>query len=421
MRVPTTTAIVLTAALLAACSTSSQGTLTLPSRSNAGAAGVGAPEFPHGPMGYEQMLKWFIAGKMTRPASKTTLEKWLKDYGDREVFHPRVSRAAGKIAAWVNVSPNYLLGETNFFKKTVMVINTNPGKASDTAGCYNSAGLKIDHNANVLLSCGETQNPSTGTAYDVGGAQEYSSTGALVAQYNGGCANNIPGCVSATGYGVDAATDTSGNVYVADEYYDACGSDSCSDETGFQIWTSPSSSVFASVNGAAEGYNVYSVGYFDVDSAGNIWTSFYGVELLPHIAGMGIAEVTGATSGSPTFTVVVPPGTLPGTMVTDNAGFPGIYVAGTTATVIDPFNQTVYQYSLPITPSSTPSTLGTTQKSISGCGDPIEGGWNEPSTRFAIGDGCGWVDTLTSSGKATAHVHKNFNGIKAAAYTPSNK
>jgi hypothetical protein len=155
-----------------------------------------------------------------------------------------------------------------------------------------------------------------------------------------------------------------------------------------------------------------------VDSAGNVWTEFVGCEQYgSYICGVGIAEVSGVSSGNPSFSVVVAPGVLQGSI--DNVGG-GIYVAGSSATVSDIYNQTVYQYTLPITPTSTPSILGVTRENRQFCGSPSLGGFNASGTAFAAADLCGWVDTLTGH-KPGVLTNISFVGITAAGYAPSNK
>ena len=162
-----------------------------------------------------------------------------------------------------------------------------------------------------------------------------------------------------------------------------------------------------------------SVYNFDVDGSGNVWTSFLGCqEYYTYLCGFGIAEVTGVSSGSPTLSVVVPPGVLPGSTDTPIS----IYVAGSTATVSipDSYYRTVYQYALPITPSSQPTIYGVTRQNFELCGAPANGGFNASGTTFAIGDLCGWIDTLAGR-RAGIITNYQLEGTLTAAYAPSNK
>lgn len=428
--------VVVAGAMLAACSSSPIGTSAVPGSpsgiSQSGHTGGGyspdggfhgIPQFPRGKISQEGMLKWWIAGKMPGPASKSVLKQWLKIYENRASFHPQVSRGAASVGMWVNNSAaGYLIGMKTNGKKAVMAINTVSN------GCYNSPGMKVDHNQNVWLACGNTASGS------VGGVQEYSHTGTLLNTYNGNCPSNIPAseCLGAFGEGYDVGT-SGGSVILSEEYVEwyyegtgaGCYSGFCyKDGTGFYVWSSPSSQpYFVNVyyNGAG-GLDIYDVGYMDVDGSGNVYAYYYGYDENNGLSGTGIAEFSNLTSPSgPTVTDIVPAGTLPGT----NYGYwGGVAVNGSSSklTVIQSYNQTAYVYGLPFNPSGTPTALGPTQKNLVGCGEPIVGGWNSGEVKIAIGDACGWVDTITSGNDATkAIANINFSGVAAAGYSPSDR
>ena len=140
------------------------------------------------------------------------------------------------------------------------------------------------------------------------------------------------------------------------------------------------------------------------------------------MTGTGVAEFSNLTN-PPAWTVtdLVAAGTLPGTAYGYWGGI-AVNGASTKLTVIQSYNQTAYAYGLPFNPSSTPTAYGPTLKNITGCGEPIVGGWNSPETKIAIGDACGWVDTISSGNDATkAIANINFNGASGAGYSPSDK
>jgi hypothetical protein len=289
--------------------------------------------------------------------------------------------------------------------------------------------MKVDASGNAWISCADWYN---GMTY-AGSAEEYSNTGTLVNTYKGACPSNLVGCQSWSGFGDDVAFDGSGGVYVADPVAQPCVGtpSSCTVEngTGFEYFASPSSQpIYSNVYGnqpsgcASACTNVSSVYYFDVDSSGNIWTTFYGCEEYgSYLCGIGIAEVTGVSSGNPSFSIVVAPGVLAGSLNPYFNYIGGIFISGGTVTLTDGYNRTVYQYALPITPSSVPSTLGVTRANPAGLGLPLIGGFNATGSTFVVADAYGWVDRL-KGGKATVMTNINFaNGITAAGYAPSNK
>jgi hypothetical protein len=319
-----------------------------------------------------------------------------------------------------SAASSYLLGVTADGKKDVYAINVSQN------GCNGGAGMKVDGNGNAWISC-------SGYGYNGGGsAQEYSNTGTLVNTYIGGCPSNLSGCNSWSSYAEDVAVDGSGGVYVAlPQTAPVVCNPTCSYQFGtvWEYFASPSSQpIYSNVYGdqpvgcSSNCTNVSYVYLFDVDRSGNIWTNFNGCEEYgSFICGTGIAEVTGVSSGNPSFTVVVAPGVLPGSV----NGFPpaenaGIYISGSTATVTDNYNRHIYQYTLPITPSSTPSTFGITRQNFQFCGNPLAGGFNASGSTFAVGDTCGWVDTLKGH-KFRALTNIGFAGVTAAGYAPSNK
>lgn len=382
---------------------------------------LGKPQFPPRGTSYEGMLKWFADGKMPGPAPRWFMKKWLHDYMNRSAYHPHPAKNAGKLALWAYIGGyNWLLGVTTNGRKDVYAINVRQNN------CESGSGMKVDGSGNAWITCADWYNGS-----DYGGsAEEYSNTGSLLNTYKGGCPSNLSGCQSWQAFGYDVAPDGSGGVYVADLAAAPCvgsSASNCTSETGagWEYFASPSSQpIYSNVYGnqpsgcVSNCTNVGVILGFDVDSAGNIWTEFNGCEEYGSFyCGVGIAEVSGVSSGNPSFSIVVAPGVLQGSI--DNYDG-GIYVVGSTATVGDPWNQTVYQYSLPITISSTPSILGVTRENPQFCGSPFMGGFNASGSAFAVADLCGWVDTLKGH-KAGVLTNIGFNGITAAGYAPSNK
>jgi hypothetical protein len=381
----------------------------------------GKLQFPPRGTSYVGMLKWFADGKMPAPAPRPFMKRWLHDYLNRSSYHPHSARKAGTLAIWAYIGNyNWLLGVTANGRRDVYTIDVRQNN------CLSGQGMKVDGSGNAWISCSEWYN---GLDY-WGSAEEYSNTGALLNTYKGGCPSNVSGCQAWDAFGNDVAPDGNGGVYVGDLISAPCVGSSPSgcypqNGTGWEYFASPSSQpVYSNVYGtqpsgcSSNCTFVSQVGSFDVDRSGNVWTEYQDCQVFfPPFCGVGIAEVTGVSSGNPSFSVVVAPGVLPGT---SEGGSVGIYVAGSTATVGDTFNQTVYQYALPITPSSTPSILGVTPENPQFCGSPFAGGFNASGSAFAVADLCGWVDTLHGS-RARALANIGFQGVTAAGYAPSNK
>ena len=104
----------------------------------------------------------------------------------------------------------------------------------------------------------------------------------------------------------------------------------------------------------------------------------------------------------------------------------GVYISnrGTVANVIDQDARMVYQFKLPITPSSTPfNALGPTPI-IDGYGDPDAGGMNSKDSSMIIGDGYGWDDVgevSSNSWSVATNEELVETGVEAAGFTPSDK
>jgi hypothetical protein len=400
--------------------------------------GFHVPVFPKGKMTRQDMLKWWLAGKMPGPASREAMKVWLKGLESHRPIRLNLYRG-GTVGIWAvdqdayycpnssTCSYGIVLGQTASGNKTVAVLTP------ESNGCDESIGLKVDHAQNVWLTCGST------SYYDAGGAQEYTKAGTVSATYNGGCPANQPPsepCERFYGYGLDNA-ETANTVFVSDEYfydYYGCGYYECETYgTGFEYWPKSNPSAQPTLinlydNGMG-GLDIYDVSYFDVDSSGNIWTYYYGCDnLYPYGCGTGVAEITNPTNPS-TMNVVdaIPPGSLPG-----YSNWGGIYVSSNPARLnvmeSDPSTRQILQYSF--APSggigSLQNTLGPTKTNLEGCGEPLMLGFNQGDSRVVSGeDYCGntWLDV----GKVAHNTWKepispNFEyGLEGVGFTPSDK
>ena len=92
--------------------------------------------------------------------------------------------------------------------------------------------------------------------------------------------------------------------------------------------------------------------------------------------------------------------------------------------VIDQDARENAQYSLPFSPSEAPfNILGPTPTNLFGFGDPIQGTFNSGSTKFAVGDAYGWIDSATvstNSWKANANINCS-DGCFGTTYQPSDR
>lgn len=437
----TAVSIALAAGLFAGCSTTQQGSSALPGSSSVGQSHHvgsmgfkgGVPQYPKGPMTRERMLKWFIAGKMLGTTSRENMVRDLKALEaakgrSHPAFHP--DKAAVRI--WTN-NPyeDEIIGTDNIGKGVVGTSITTTAN-----GCYAGMGIKVDHNKNIWESCSETTVGSS--LMTIGGVSEYDKSGNPLALYNGGCPTNIPvsQCANFSGYGLDVAT-TQSTVFVSDEYMEAqytcngsqCGSNpNCTYQpyhydwacyaiySGFEYWPSGSPTTqptMIDLTTLIPGSTVYNTSYFDVDSAGNIWTYAYGA--TGSVSGTGIVEITNPTT-SPVATVAVPFGSMSGQYYW---GMSYVSNHGAVLNVTDPFAASTYQYNL------SPSFTGTPFNTLGPVGsEPLLGGFNKYDTRLVQADvtysgQLDFVMVSTNTGTTATNAHLYYP--QGAAYARSDK
>ena len=144
--------------MLAGCSTSQQGSSTLP---GAGATQSGhhvdsmgfkggVPQYPDGPMTREKMLKWFIAGKMLGPTTHDNMVRDLKALQAAQGrAHARFHPDKGKAKIWTN---NPYEDEIIGTDKTGTMVVGTPITTTNN-GCYAGLGIKVDHKKNIWETC----------------------------------------------------------------------------------------------------------------------------------------------------------------------------------------------------------------------------------------------------------------------------
>jgi hypothetical protein len=408
-----TASCVAVAALLAGCSTTSQGTSSTPPSSAQSAESIQPlsqpivnPDFVKGlghlaPM---KLLRLQAEGKLPGSMPRTMLERQLKQLQHQPRIQLNVRPDLTGVKIWTSMTyDNYLLGTGKSGNTVKAAIYTTPN------GCEDPIGVKVDHTQNLWVGC--QYDPSTG----LGSVQEFSSNGTSEAAYNEGCPlSGSKYCSSTSAYGFDVAAN-SNNVFASltSFSFDEC-TPSCAYVSGggFEWWPAGSPSSTPTLIALPNGGLVYDVYYMDLDSSGNIWFDYYGCSTS---CGYGLAEIQNPTSPSWSLVPIEPPGTY------QFAG--GVYVSnsGTVLNVIDQYARLVYQYSLPLSPSGSPfNTLGPT---AFGFGDPVSGGFNATDSKMVIGDSSDWLDIgkLATNSWSVQKAVLFVSNLQGAAYTPSDK
>jgi hypothetical protein len=408
------------ATMLAGCSTSSSGTPAV-----AGPSGVTKSSSSHfisrGSPNREalEMFRWEAEGRIPGPNPPAVL-KWRLhqlETQPRPILHLPAGHVAGVggYGTWTNFG--YLVALNKRFTKTLSAINVENNE------CYYPTGIKVDHNGNVWVGCQYGGNYT----FDYGAIQEYNSSGSLIntyaySDYESECPSGYESCAV---YGFDGGFDNKGHVFALQSsgFYQTT-SVFATMGSGLWWWNGNESSqagTFISFNNlpggqCADGVEMCYALYMDVDGSGNVWFDFMG-HGLSNCWGAGLGEVTNPTT-SPSVKIVMPPCTY---------GFAGgIYASngGRVLNITDQASRETLQYHLPVTSSSTPfNTLGPTKLNVGGYGDPVIGGFNAQDTRFASGDGYGWLDLIkVPTNKALARATLSCaQACLGAAYTPSDK
>ncbi len=382
-------ACVATAALLAGCSTPSQGSSSLPDFS------------ARSPLAF---LRMQAEGKVPGPVPIGVLRAQLKQLESQPRPHFDLRPNAGGVQIWSAMTDaGYVLGASSSGKKIQATIDTE----TQTTPGYYPTGLKVDHSRNLWVA------NEVGSSFSGGVVQEYAH-GALANAYSVQCPSPA-GCTYLYSASFDVAVDSK-NVFAALEYmdYEVCNP-SCSsyDISGFEYWPngSPSSApTLLSVGAFCS--PVCALGWADVDSSGNLWFTDSGYYDGSHY-GYGLGEITNPTT-NPKYTQIESPGTY--------SFWGGVYVSngGKTLNVIDTGARKVYQYALPLSSGGTP--FNTLTPCTSGC-TPTSGGFNRGDTKMVIGDANDWLDignVATNHWKQTK-APQMTSSLLGAAYTPSDK
>ena len=397
-----TAACALIAALLAGCSSTSQGSSGLP-----GSAGMTqTPQVlpgavPHSALG---LLRMQAEGKLPGPVPLEVLRAELKRSETQPRPHFNLSPDATGVKIWSAMTDaGYVLGSSASGKK----INASVDTETQTTPGYYPTGLKVDHSRNLWVA------NELGSSKSGGVVQEYAD-GKLANAYSVQCPSPA-GCNYLYSASFDVAVNSK-NVFAALEYmdYEVCNP-SCSSYniSGFEYWPNGNPSATPTLLSVGNYCSpVCALGWADVDSSGNLWFTDSGYYDGSHY-GYGLGEVANPTT-NPKYTQVEPPGTY--------SFWGGVYVSngGKTLNVIDEGARKVYQYALPLSSGGTPfNTLTPCQ---SGC-SPTSGGFNKGDTKMVVGDVNDWLDigdVATNHWKQSKAPQMN-SSLLGAAYTPSDK
>jgi len=367
-----------------------------------------------GPMTPMKLLRWKAQGTIPAEMPREVAQKAYKYLLNHPHMQFKVS-PEGNPALWLtNTDYEYLLGTNGRGTAVSMAIDT----ASN--GCYVPITVHTDKHKNAWVAC-EEANPD----YN-GGEQEYTDAGALVGTYSPSSGGGCPASSYCYSYAFDGGISPDGK-YVAVEqslgYTFYCTSYYCYFEylsPGVFVWKTASgpsgTPTFTPIS--SFGDPAYYMYYMAWDSSDNIWFDYYGYASSECCFGIG--EIAGAGGSSPTVHFIKPPGTL------NFAG--GVQVVGSNAYVTDQgvycanIGRTTSEYALPITPSGNPThTYGPTAVGISGCGDPVSGGFNRAGSYQAQGDAVGWSDLTKILGNVNSATWNIDDppALEGAAYASS--
>ncbi|HLY02551.1 MAG TPA: hypothetical protein VKR56_08635 [Candidatus Cybelea sp.] len=395
----TAASIALTAALLAGCSSSTQGTSALPGSSSRVEPRGNGPRIP-------AMIYQEAAGKAAAPVTHGVMQRLLAtlESGKRPKLARQGVRHGTKIGLWVaDTDYAYLLGFSANGKKTINLVD------AETNNCYLPIGLKVDHNKNLWVACQYNYN-----TFENGIIQEYSAAGVLLNTYNDTSCGTSCGSSYEAGFPDDVAVDSQGNVFAANIETEVVNCNpSCTYTYSPTVVWWPSSggqpTFITDPNMAATAAMLF----LDTDTAGNVYVD--GETSQDYPGSPELDEISNPTT-SPTISDLIPPGTI------TYGG--GVYVSthdgAQTLNVTDQVALTTSQYPLPFGALS--RVLGPTLTNFKGNGNPISGGFNKTDTDQVIADGYGWLDVgKVNTNKYSVLTNFNILNPEGAAYSPSDK
>ncbi|HVN69892.1 MAG TPA: hypothetical protein VMU38_09630 [Candidatus Binatia bacterium] len=381
----TAASVALAAALLAGCSTSSQGTAIPGGATQSSAAhGVGSPAH------FVPLPKVMTRAQVAQLHPSVLQPKLQEILSHKHFSKPnfRPNKKA-KVLQFIMDDGGYIWG---LGKKNKLV--------SYATDCSGAEGGVVDHSSRLVVAC---TNSSTVNIYKKGNASGPADT----------VLNDTPGM-----YPAAAFEGSDGTIYATNLYGFSCTTYYCYFYPGNVVWWSPGNqSSGSSPSGTYTDPSMYEVYFGDVDNSGNVYID--GVRAVSY--GYGADEITGITTTAPVSTnmnialnfpggiyVVGPNSATPELSVNDQ----GSYGSG---------NNALYIYSLPW-PGSLLYTDHSPQNISNTC-DPVAGGYNKADTQVLIGDaGCGAGDLGTfASNTWKTLLNINFSEPIDGAFQSSDK
>ncbi len=327
----------------------------------------------------------------------------------RAAFMSQVERGghdASAVRIWVtNPTFSYLLGLDKSGKNVVDAIHLQ------SRGCLTPNGVKVDGSQNVWVAC--QNDPSNGYASS---EQEYSGTGVLRHSYHWTAPCPQSASLCAANGGGDGGPDSSGHVFAEMGFAATLiGGIQHNLDSGFYWWSASRPTEkpkFISLGPSCE--PICQPEFIDTDRFGNIWFTY--VAYVGAREAFGLGEIISPTT-KPQFVSIFAPHDYPvltGVFTSHNK---------TILNVVDQTKRKIYQYKLPLTPTSRPlNSLGPTTIINSG-GFPTSGSFNKTETGLVLGDSAGWVNigTIPSNRWKSPLNLRFFPATGAASYTPSDR
>ncbi len=220
--------LALLVALLAGCSTSSQGTSSLPNSSSVSPSFTQASaDLGNGRIDAMKLLELQAQGKLAGSVPRAESQRMLKYLSAHPRPQIKVDHHGGPVAVWTtNTEFSYLLGLN---KKYAAV------KAIDTedSGCYSPITVKVDAARNAWVAGESNSSLNGGLELEYPAGNGAPVTYSWVAGSSTGCPPSQTCFVSQ----FDGGTDTQGNVFaeISSQFY--CTTSGCPNApAGFVFW-----------------------------------------------------------------------------------------------------------------------------------------------------------------------------------------
>jgi hypothetical protein len=379
-----TASLAISVALLAACSTSPQGTSGLPGSSQQGAT-------------TKQYAALRSATHLTRDQAAhlrvNVLRNGVLEHA-KPTHVPQIDRS-GTPRAWLMDDAGYIWG----LKDTKLHGPLGTKIVTYLTDCSGAEGGIVDHRGRLVVAC---TNTGTVNIYNRG---NYTGPANVVLDEN---------TTTSFYYPAAAFEDANGNIYATNLYYYYDCSPSCIFGEGNIVWWTTSnqtSGAFPSASYADP--NMYEDYFADVDSSGNVYLDGLNQSFSPEVDQISNIMMPSASAVNLGLTL-----NFPG----------GIYVTGSNdLSVVDQGcsgcgNASVTLYSLPYSGAIVTGPLVPPQNANNTC-DPIAGGYNKGELKVLIGDaGCRNGDLgRVPSDYWKILVNPNFSIPIAGAFVSSDK